>query len=88
MARAKLGLTLALLKPDLVLRQYAAKVNNERVFDPFSPMLYYVQEVKGLIEKKGFYIVHRDTFRLGITRATQLYQEHKCKYFITKYGST
>ena len=32
-----------------------------------------------MIEKEGFYVVHRAMFRFGITRATQLYQEHKCK---------
>lgn len=69
MSRATLGLTLALFKPDLYARQYAAK------------------EVYGLIMREGFYIVHRNVFRMGMNRATLLYEEHRSKFFYTRLVS-
>ena len=44
-----------------------------------------MQEVYGLIMREGFYIVHRNVFRMGMNRATLFYEEHRCEL---KFKST
>ena len=42
-------------------------------------LLECVQDVRELIVREGFYIVHREVIRMGLSRARLFYQEYQCE---------
>ena len=42
-------------------------------------LLECVQDVRELIVREGFYIVHREVIRMGLSKARLFYQEYQCE---------